>query len=135
MNDYLNKKRDYYFSEEELLSDFTPEEIEAMVPDKPIVKVYEPYPISGLRKESSRHTICDELRKAYEFVEQGKTEDALLSIRVAMRMGKAMGTRLKEHSIRVSRQLWPIKSALKTGEIVLELKDGSLRLPDKGDEG
>jgi len=105
------------FTKEELYDEFTPEEIEAMVPDKPIVKVYVPYPISGLKKESSRHTICDELRNAYEFVEQGEKEKALLSIRVAMRMGKAMGTRLKEHSLRVSREMWPIKSSLKKGKV------------------
>jgi hypothetical protein len=108
------------FTEEELYKEFTSEEIEAMVPDKPIVKVYEPYAIWGLKKESSRHTICDELRKAYEFVENGEKDEALLSIRVAMRMGKAMGTRLKEHNLRISRELWPIKSALKLGIVDLE---------------
>jgi hypothetical protein len=108
------------FTKEELYEEFTEEDIERMVPDKPIVKVYVPYPVSGLKKESSRHTICDELRKAYLSIEAGDIEAGLLSIRIAMRMGKAMGTRLKEYNLRVSREMWPIKSSLRKGKVELD---------------
>jgi len=106
-------------------------DFDELIPDKPIVKVYKPYPLSGLRKEASRHTICDELRKVYEDIEAGNLERAKLGVRIAMRMGKAMGTKLKEYNARISREMWPVKSDLEKGRVRLDQtrrearKDGS----------
>ena len=39
-----------------------------------ITKIYKPYSVWGIKKESTRNTVCNELRKAYQAIEEGDLE-------------------------------------------------------------
>jgi hypothetical protein len=69
----------------------------------------EPCSIETIRAVSSRYTICDELRRAYENIECKKLEKAKTNIRVAVTMAKAMSRKLKEYNRNTCNDMFPKK--------------------------
>ena len=94
---------------DENLSEITDEidgNIDELVPDKPITKDYQPYPVSDIYKEASRNTICHQLRMAYRTIEDGDLEASKLSIRIAITMAKAMAAKLKQYNYRIGKEMF-----------------------------
>jgi hypothetical protein len=69
----------------------------------------EPCSIEMIKAVSSRYTICEELRTAYENIEWERLEKAKINIRVAVTMAKAMSRKLKEYNRNTCNDMFPKK--------------------------
>ena len=58
---------------------------------------HKPYPVEKMKNKNPKNTICETLRQAYQAVEDGDTGAAMLKIRVAVTMARAMNQKLKEY--------------------------------------
>lgn len=65
---------------------------------------YEPHPIEKMHDKNPKHTICETLRQSYRDIERGALESAMLNIRIAVTMARAMDRRLKEYKCQKKSQ-------------------------------
>ena len=77
-----------------------------VIPNKPITKKYNPCSVEEIEKETTKNTICDELRKAHRCIEINNFWHAKVSIRIAITMAKAMAAKLKDYNARFAKEMF-----------------------------